>query len=309
MFLVDKEPLGLRGEVALDARDAQARAARAASWACATSWTSRRASSTSGSARWCSRRWSSSTTRSGSMACRRSSIRLREIPGMAPLAPTRCGSPAICAARCRGARPQPGPARVPAEQFILVTPGGGGDGAELIDWVIGAYEHDPGLPHQAVLLFGPVHAGRAAPRLPGPGGARPAAAARSPSRPGSSPSSSGRQRRGRDGRLQHVLRDPVVRQAGAPGAAHHAAAGAVSARRAGRRSWAWCGCWPTTACATRARMAGSLRELPPHAGAAGERPGTDAGGAGADQPAGRAVARPAPRDCPSCARSRVRVTP
>ena len=41
------------------------------------------------------------------------------------------------------------------ENFILVTPGGGGDGAELIDWVIGAYEADPGLPHQAVLLMGP----------------------------------------------------------------------------------------------------------------------------------------------------------
>ena len=43
----------------------------------------------------------------------------------------------------------------PSEQFILVTPGGGGDGAELVDWVISAYEHDPGLPHQAVLLMGP----------------------------------------------------------------------------------------------------------------------------------------------------------
>src|SRR3954463_1208815 len=45
--------------------------------------------------------------------------------------------------------------QVPGGEFILVTPGGGGDGAELIDWVIGAYEADPGLPHQAVLLMGP----------------------------------------------------------------------------------------------------------------------------------------------------------
>ena len=45
--------------------------------------------------------------------------------------------------------------RVPSEKFILVTPGGGGDGAELVDWVISAYEQDPGLPHQAVLLMGP----------------------------------------------------------------------------------------------------------------------------------------------------------
>ena len=45
--------------------------------------------------------------------------------------------------------------RVPAEDFILVTPGGGGDGAELVDWVLSAYEHDPGLPHHALLLMGP----------------------------------------------------------------------------------------------------------------------------------------------------------
>ena len=41
------------------------------------------------------------------------------------------------------------------QTFILVTPGGGGDGAALIDWVIAAYEHDPGLPHPALLVFGP----------------------------------------------------------------------------------------------------------------------------------------------------------
>ncbi|MEK0083439.1 glycosyltransferase family protein [Benzoatithermus flavus] len=45
--------------------------------------------------------------------------------------------------------------RVPEEPFILVTPGGGGDGAELIDWVIGAYESDPAIPWRAVILFGP----------------------------------------------------------------------------------------------------------------------------------------------------------
>ena len=28
------------------------------------------------------------------------------------------------------------------EPFILVTPGGGGDGEDLIDWVLGAYESD-----------------------------------------------------------------------------------------------------------------------------------------------------------------------
>jgi predicted glycosyltransferase len=39
--------------------------------------------------------------------------------------------------------------------FILVTTGGGGDGAELIDWVLSAYEHDRSLPHQAYVVLGP----------------------------------------------------------------------------------------------------------------------------------------------------------
>lgn len=41
------------------------------------------------------------------------------------------------------------------EPHILVTGGGGGDGEELFDQVLAAYEHDPGLPWPAVLLFGP----------------------------------------------------------------------------------------------------------------------------------------------------------
>jgi predicted glycosyltransferase len=44
---------------------------------------------------------------------------------------------------------------LPTEPSILVTPGGGGDGAELIEWVIAAYEHDPALPHPALIVFGP----------------------------------------------------------------------------------------------------------------------------------------------------------
>lgn len=39
--------------------------------------------------------------------------------------------------------------------FILVTPGGGGDGAALIDWVIAAYEADAGIPLPALIAFGP----------------------------------------------------------------------------------------------------------------------------------------------------------
>ncbi|WP_428669739.1 glycosyltransferase family protein [Reyranella sp.] len=39
--------------------------------------------------------------------------------------------------------------------FILVTPGGGGDGVELVDWVLTAYETDPHIPYGAVIVFGP----------------------------------------------------------------------------------------------------------------------------------------------------------
>ncbi|AWN38773.1 hypothetical protein DK427_01440 [Methylobacterium radiodurans] len=59
----------------------------------------------------------------------------------------------------RRALPRPDPARrEPAladGPFLLVTPGGGGDGAALIDWVIAAYETDPGIPLPALVAFGP----------------------------------------------------------------------------------------------------------------------------------------------------------
>lgn len=42
-----------------------------------------------------------------------------------------------------------------AGPFLLVTPGGGGDGAGLIDWVIAAYEADPGIPLPCLVAFGP----------------------------------------------------------------------------------------------------------------------------------------------------------
>ncbi|MHB2264009.1 glycosyltransferase family protein [Aliihoeflea sp. PC F10.4] len=38
---------------------------------------------------------------------------------------------------------------------LLVTTGGGGDGEELIDWVLSAYEIDRNLPLAALLVFGP----------------------------------------------------------------------------------------------------------------------------------------------------------
>ena len=39
--------------------------------------------------------------------------------------------------------------------YVLVTSGGGGDGEALFDQVLAAYEHDPDLPLSAVLLLGP----------------------------------------------------------------------------------------------------------------------------------------------------------
>ena len=39
--------------------------------------------------------------------------------------------------------------------FILVTAGGGGDGANLIDWVLSAYETDEHIPYGAMIVFGP----------------------------------------------------------------------------------------------------------------------------------------------------------
>jgi len=50
------------------------------------------------------------------------------------------------------------PPRLPEitkKPYILVTTGGGGDGEELIDWVLRAYEHDPLLPYPALLVLGP----------------------------------------------------------------------------------------------------------------------------------------------------------
>lgn len=44
---------------------------------------------------------------------------------------------------------------VTSDPFVLVTTGGGGDGGDLVDWVISAYEHDPTLDQPALIVFGP----------------------------------------------------------------------------------------------------------------------------------------------------------
>jgi predicted glycosyltransferase len=41
------------------------------------------------------------------------------------------------------------------DPYILITAGGGGDGVEMIDWVIRAYETDPGIPYRAIIVTGP----------------------------------------------------------------------------------------------------------------------------------------------------------
>jgi predicted glycosyltransferase len=41
------------------------------------------------------------------------------------------------------------------DPYLLVTAGGGGDGVEMIDWVISAYETDADIPHRAIIVTGP----------------------------------------------------------------------------------------------------------------------------------------------------------
>ncbi|MGK9165930.1 hypothetical protein KXR53_06515 [Inquilinus limosus] len=53
------------------------------------------------------------------------------------------------------------PTNVPADAvplrdpYILVTPGGGGDGEDLVDWVLRAYEADRAMPCAALIVLGP----------------------------------------------------------------------------------------------------------------------------------------------------------
>ena len=41
------------------------------------------------------------------------------------------------------------------QPYVLVTTGGGGDGDALVDWVLRAYESESDLPHRALLVLGP----------------------------------------------------------------------------------------------------------------------------------------------------------
>jgi predicted glycosyltransferase len=50
-------------------------------------------------------------------------------------------------------------AEVPEAPYILITPGGGGDGAAMVSLVLDAYEADPDLGPQAMLVYGPFLSG------------------------------------------------------------------------------------------------------------------------------------------------------
>ncbi len=55
-------------------------------------------------------------------------------------------------------RPLVRPEDLIGEAYFLVTPGGGGDGEALVDWVLRAYECESDLPHPALVVFGPFMA-------------------------------------------------------------------------------------------------------------------------------------------------------
>lgn len=47
----------------------------------------------------------------------------------------------------------------PKEQYVLITPGGGGDGAAMVSLVLSAYEQDADLSPNAMLIYGPFLSG------------------------------------------------------------------------------------------------------------------------------------------------------
>ena len=48
---------------------------------------------------------------------------------------------------------------VPEDPYVLITPGGGGDGAAMVNLVLAAYEQDPTLQPRAMLVYGPFLSG------------------------------------------------------------------------------------------------------------------------------------------------------
>ena len=79
---------------------------------------------------------------------------LTELPGMLPLA-HKVTFTGYLRRSLPQVPPNAGEHELPGAPYILVTPGGGGDGEALIDWVLRAYETDPTIPHPALVVFGP----------------------------------------------------------------------------------------------------------------------------------------------------------
>jgi predicted glycosyltransferase len=79
---------------------------------------------------------------------------LIELPGMLPLA-HKVTFTGYLRRSLPSVPPNAGEHELPGEPYILVTTGGGGDGEALIDWVLRAYETDPDIPHPALVVFGP----------------------------------------------------------------------------------------------------------------------------------------------------------
>jgi len=52
-------------------------------------------------------------------------------------------------------RVAPGDPPMLDQPYLLITAGGGGDGEALIDWVLRAYESDPDMPYPALFVLGP----------------------------------------------------------------------------------------------------------------------------------------------------------
>lgn len=53
---------------------------------------------------------------------------------------------------------RPAPLEKIDEPYLLITVGGGGDGEAIVDWVLRAYEDGPPQPHPALLVLGPFMA-------------------------------------------------------------------------------------------------------------------------------------------------------
>lgn len=79
---------------------------------------------------------------------------IREIPGMGRLAGRVSFTGYIERAVAEPDRIAPG-LQLPDRPYVLVMAGGGGDGAELVELVLAAYETDPTIPHPALVIFGP----------------------------------------------------------------------------------------------------------------------------------------------------------